>query len=103
MGSCFLSFLEAQSKLLTSVSEIMSPLGAYRELGKGLTDTLSTSCVKDATVGWLAAAQVRRKEGWTEGRGRKKGEGGRRRRRQGKEREMKEETGIRLRERERTQ
>ena len=58
MGSCFLSFLETQSKLITSVSEIMSPLGAYKELGKGLSDSLSNSVVKEATVGWLAAAQV---------------------------------------------
>ena len=58
MGSCFLSFLETQSKLLTSVSEIMSPLGSYKELGKGLNDSLANSVVKEATVGWLAAAQV---------------------------------------------
>lgn len=60
MGSCFLSFLETQSKLLTSVTEIMTPLGAYKELGKGLSDALSNSLVKEATVEWLAAAQVRK-------------------------------------------
>ena len=68
MGSCFLSFLETQSKLLTSVAEIMSPLGAYKELGKGLNDSLSNSVVKEATVGWLAAAQVcASKKGWRVG------------------------------------
>jgi len=58
MGSCFLSFLESQSKLLTSASELIAPLGIYKEVGKGLSDTLSGT-VKEATVGWLAAAQVR--------------------------------------------
>ena len=58
MGSCFLSFLEAQSKLLTSASDIMAPLGAYKEVGKGLNDSPSNSVVKEATTGWLAAAQV---------------------------------------------
>ncbi len=58
MGSCFLSFLETQSKLLTSASDIMGPLGAYKEVGKGLNDSPSNSTVKEATVGWLAAAQV---------------------------------------------
>ena len=57
MGSCFLSFLEAQSKLLTSASELIAPLGVYKEVGKGLSDTLNGT-VKEATVGWLAAAQV---------------------------------------------
>lgn len=57
MGSCFLSFLEAQSKLLMSASDIMAPLGAYKEVGKGLND-FPNSTVKEATVGWLAAAQV---------------------------------------------
>ncbi len=57
MGSCFLSFLEAQSKLLTSASELIAPLGVYKEVGKGLSDSLSGT-VKEATVGWLAAAQV---------------------------------------------
>ena len=59
MGSCFFGFLEAQSKLLNSASEIMAPLGAYKEVGKGLNDSPSNSAVKEATVGWLAAAQVR--------------------------------------------
>ncbi len=59
MGSCFLSFLETQSKLLTSASDVMGPLGAYKEVGKGLNDSPSNSTVKEATVGWLAAAQVR--------------------------------------------
>ncbi|XP_064399023.1 uncharacterized protein LOC135345540 isoform X2 [Halichondria panicea] len=58
MGSCFLSFLETQSKLLTSASDIMGPLGAYKEVGKGLNDSPSNSTVKEATVGWLAAAQI---------------------------------------------
>ena len=78
MGSCFLSFLETQSKLLTSVSEIMTPLGAYKELGKGLSDSLSNSVVKEATVGWLAAAQVREegKEREMEGEREREGERG---------------------------
>lgn len=59
MGSSFLGFLEAQSKLLMSASELMAPLGAYKEMGKGLSDSLSKPAVKEATVGWLAAAQVR--------------------------------------------
>ena len=92
MGSCFLSFLETQSKLLTSVSEIMTPLGAYKELGKGLSDSLSNSVVKEATVGWLAAAQVREegKEREMEGEREREGEravsdwvGGRERKREG--------------------
>ncbi len=58
MGSCFLGFLETQSKLLTAASDLMAPLGAYKEVGKGLTDSSSNSAVKEATVGWLAAAQV---------------------------------------------
>ena len=58
MGSCFLGFLEAQSKLLTTASDVMAPLGAYKEVGKGLNDSPSNSVVKEATVGWLAAAQV---------------------------------------------
>lgn len=57
MGSCFLSFLEAQAKLLTSASDLMSPLGMYKEVGKGLSDP-SNLAVKEAMVGWLAAAQV---------------------------------------------
>ncbi len=36
----------------------MGPLGAYKEVGKGLNDSPSNSTVKEATVGWLAAAQV---------------------------------------------
>ena len=88
MGSCFLGFLESQSKLITSVSEIMSPLGAYKELGKGLSDSLSNSVVKDATVGWLAAAQVSEGEGMGEG----GMEGGRERGREGEgERERERE------------
>ena len=59
MGSCFLGFLETQSKLLTSASDLMAPLGAYREVGKGLSDSSSDPALKEATVGWLAAAQVR--------------------------------------------
>lgn len=59
MGSCLLGFLETQSKLLASASDLMAPLGAYREVGKGLSDSSADSVVKDATVGWLAAAQVR--------------------------------------------
>ena len=58
MGSCFLSLLEAQSSLLNSAAEIMGPLGSYKEVGKGLIDTQSTSVVKEATLGWLAVAQV---------------------------------------------
>jgi len=58
MGSCFLNFLEKQSKLLTSASDIMAPLGSYNEVGKGLSDTPSNSTIKEATLGWLAAAQV---------------------------------------------
>ena len=60
MGSCFLSLLEAQSSLLGSAAEIMSPLGSYKEVGQGLIDTKNTSAVKEATLGWLAAAQVSR-------------------------------------------
>ncbi len=60
MGSCFLSFLETQSKLLLSASDLMAPLGAYKEVGKGLNDAFSNSAIKEATVGWLAAAQVRK-------------------------------------------
>lgn len=55
-----LGFLETQSKLLTSASDLMTPLGAYKEVGKGLSDSSADSVVKDATVGWLAAAQVRK-------------------------------------------
>ncbi len=58
MGPCFLSFLETQSKLLTSASDLMVPLGAYKEVGKGLSDSGSKPAVKEATVEWLAAAQV---------------------------------------------
>ena len=82
MGSCFLSFLETQSKLLTSVSEIMTPLGAYKELGKGLIDSLSNSMVKDATVGWLAAAQVSMGVRWG-GREGERGDGGKKKERGG--------------------
>ena len=82
MGSCFLSFLETQSKLLTSVSEIMTPLGAYKELGKGLIDSLSNSMVKDATVGWLAAAQVSKGVRWG-GREGERGDGGKEKERGG--------------------
>ena len=60
MGSCFLSFLDGQSKLLNAASDIMAPLGAYKEVGKGLNNVASSSKVKEATVGWLAAAQVSR-------------------------------------------
>lgn len=58
MGSSFLSFLEAQAKMLSMASDIMAPLGAYKEVGKGLSDSPTSSVVKEATVGWLAAAQV---------------------------------------------
>ena len=58
MGSCFLSFLEAQAKMLSAASDVMGPLGAYKEVGKGLSDSPTNSVVKEATVGWLAAAQV---------------------------------------------
>ena len=57
MGSCFLGLLEAQAKLLSAASDVMAPLGAYKEVGKGLNHA-SSSLVKEATVGWLAAAQV---------------------------------------------
>lgn len=58
MGSYFLGLLEAQAKLLSAAADIMGPLGAYKEVGKGLNDSPSSSVVKEATVGWLAAAQV---------------------------------------------
>ena len=58
MGSCFLGLLESQAKLLSTASDIMAPLGAYKEVGKGLNESPSSSLVKEATVGWLAAAQV---------------------------------------------
>ncbi len=44
--------------MLSMSSDIMAPLGAYKEVGKGLTDSPTSSVVKEATVGWLAAAQV---------------------------------------------
>ena len=59
MGSCFLSLLEAQAQLLNSAAEIVGPLGSYKEVGKGLVDSQNNSVVKDAMLGWLAAAQVR--------------------------------------------
>ncbi len=58
MGSCFLSLLEAQSSMLTSALEVMGPLGSYKEVGQRLIDSKTTSVVKEATLGWLAAAQV---------------------------------------------
>ena len=58
MGSSFLGILEGQAKLLSAAADIMAPLGAYKEVGKGLADSPSSSVVKEATVGWLAAAQV---------------------------------------------
>lgn len=58
MGSSFLGILEGQAKLLSAAADIMAPLGAYKEVGKGLADSPSSSAVKEATVGWLAAAQV---------------------------------------------
>ena len=58
MGSCFLSLLESQAKLLSTASDIIAPLGAYKEVGKGLNESPSSSLVKEATVGWLAAGQV---------------------------------------------
>ena len=58
MGKCFLSLLEAQSSLLCSAMDVMGPLGSYKEIGQGLIDTKTTSVVKEATLGWLAAAQV---------------------------------------------
>ena len=42
---------------MTSASDLMSPLGVYKEVGKGLSES-SNLIVKEATVGWLAAAQV---------------------------------------------
>lgn len=64
MGASFLSLLEALAKMLNTTSDIMAPLGAYKELGKGLTDSVSSSVVREATVGWLAAAQVREGGSW---------------------------------------
>lgn len=50
--------LEAYSKLLSSVADIMSPLGAYKEAHKGVPESSSSSVVKAAVLGWLATAQV---------------------------------------------
>lgn len=58
MGSSFLGILEGQAKLLSAAADIMAPLGAYKEVGKGLSDSPSSLVVKEATVSWLAAAQV---------------------------------------------
>lgn len=58
MGASFLTLLEALAKQLSTASDLMAPLGAYKEVGKGLTDSVSSSAVSDATVSWLAAAQV---------------------------------------------
>ncbi len=58
MGKCFLSLLEAQSTLLSSAMDVMGPLGSYKEIGQRLIDTKTTSVIKEATLGWLAAAQV---------------------------------------------
>ena len=58
MGGCFLGYLEAVSRVLESASDLLAPLGAYKELRHGLRDSPSSAALKDATVSWLAATQV---------------------------------------------
>lgn len=58
MGPCFLTMLEAYSKLLTSAADIMGPLGAYKEAHKGVPESSTSWAVKEAVLEWLATAQV---------------------------------------------
>jgi hypothetical protein len=58
MGGCFLGYLEVVSRVLESASDLLAPLGAYKELRHDLRDSPASSTLKEATVSWLAATQV---------------------------------------------
>lgn len=58
MGGCFLGYLEAVSHVLETASDLLAPLGAYKELRQGLRESPSSSALQEATVSWLAATQV---------------------------------------------
>ena len=58
MGGCFLGYLEVVSRVLESASDLLAPLGAYKELRHDLRDSPASSSLKEATVSWLAATQV---------------------------------------------
>ena len=62
MGGCFLGYLEVISRVLESASDLLAPLGAYKELRHDLCDSPSSSTLKEATVSWLAATQVENKD-----------------------------------------
>ncbi|XP_048576510.1 uncharacterized protein LOC116602147 isoform X2 [Nematostella vectensis] len=58
LGACFLSLLQVQSQFLMSSAELMSPLGAFEEIGDYLRDREVTLALKDATSTWLSLAQA---------------------------------------------
>ena len=59
MGGCFLGYLEVVFRVLESASDLLAPLGSYKELRHDLRDSPASSALKEATVSWLAATQVR--------------------------------------------
>ena len=40
----------------------MCPLSMYKDIGKSFVDIQNSASIKDATLSWLAAAQVSRQE-----------------------------------------